>query len=404
MLLSATAVQARTSTLQSPADALNARACIALKYSALPDRYYDCVRQALAFNEAAENGDTILVAANTSSDSSFTDVPVPGAASIETPTVTLLLAQNTTTDVINNGVPQAPRVISRPQSQSAAEEAANAESVAAQTTDSPAKAQTDVLPAWLPEPAKAWLGSVLSEEQLALLGRNWLYGLLAIGAMILLPLLLSLISRARRRRRYGQGNIYAAADTSQTAPVFDDLDFGDLDMPADDAKKADSQVQNKNSQKKDNEESEESEKDKRQPSPVAEDTQPEQKEAKAGSDKDIVDSIDEDNSEHDETTLLTESVEPAQAALKQQTAEEQQQVKAANPANSPTVQPGNLSNGAAADSLISESDSHMQPPPERRPLTRFGSWLYELPPISGKPASMEAVSYTHLTLPTICSV
>jgi len=427
MLLSASMVQARTSDLQGTTvaiEAMNARTCIALKFSALPDRYYDCVRQALALN--ATRATRIEPSAQN--------------ASTETPSVTLRLAQNTTTEVINNGVAQTPRVISRPQL--VTEEASNSDQITDQSTGTELNAQTDTLPAWLPESAKAWLGSVLSEEQLELLSRNWLKGLLAIGALILLPLVLSLISRTVRRDRYAHTRDFAPADTEQTENLFDDLDLKELGITENDVdtKKVESGTQGAD---------EEISETAHQASSTVKEAPVEQTDANAG--KGISSAMAEGVSDHDETAQLHESLLEVQAAavdqdqgsvnvLKKDTADpanttetitrekttESADTSASNstitpngPQSSPTALPTaaasaresvnladdkldtrNRSDGdngietvAHDAAATAESDKADDVPTERRPLTRFGSWLHDLPHESGKPASMEAFMY-----------
>lgn len=447
MLLSASMAHARTSNLQGATDAMNVRACIALKYSALPDRYYDCVKQALAFNKAAENSGTIVLADSIELSA--------GNANTATPSVTLRLAQNTTTEVINNGVAQTPRVISRPQL--VTDEPSNSDPVTAPSTSTEENAQTDTLPAWLPEPAKAWLGSVLSERQLELLGRNWLYGLLAIGALILLPLLLRLISSTRRRGRYAHTGDYAPADARQTDNLFDDLDFGELDVADKNTKKEESRTRGDDKEVGEN---------KHQASSAAE-TSTEQTETNAGEGISVASesigresvaresvATDEDISDHDDTALLPESsldVQTAQATQGQEPVDVLETETAETPhtaesiatsstvnttgssetsastrtntqndlqgspaalsaagATAPTHESVNLSddrsdrsysnsgdngNGASIHAASDESDDANEVPSGRRPLTRFGSWLHDLPLESGKPASMEAFMY-----------
>jgi len=468
LLLSATAAQARTSDLQVTTNVINERACIALKYSALPDRYYNCVREALAFKKAAENNGAVRLATNTTSVDSINDTSL--AVSIETASSqsatdvelsgeTLLLAQNTTTEVINNGISQTPRVISRPQP--VAENSENSESVTDQNTETRSNPRTDVLPSWLPEPAKAWLGSVLNDEQLELLGRNWLYGLLAIAALFMLSPIFSLLGRARRRRRYAQVNMYdAQTSNNQTENLFSDLDFGDLDIPAKDDDEGDAdegeiadQVEKEN-----------------QPSPAVAQASPEQ------TDRTIAQTPVADASEHKKSSVMTEP-DAATAATEQtrtgQEFEKQEQVNAVSteathatqtnleshklplsdssseaekvsvediadqtvelpqalavesleasaPASTTTSEiqndiaapasigsgmakvsgihtntdsnSGSDSNSVATTSAITASDSSHQFS-GRSPLTRFGTWLCELPAESGKPASMEAFMY-----------
>jgi len=59
----------------------------------------------------------------------------------------------------------------------------------------------------------------------------------------------------------------------------------------------------------------------------------------------------------------------------------------------PVLPPQLNGNGASIHAASDESDDANEVPSGRRPLTRFGSWLHDLPLESGKPASMEAFMY-----------
>lgn len=273
---------------------------------------------------------------------------------------TILLAQSTVT---TNGVavdPQSPRVISRPQ-------------VDVETTDQSgteaANASVDNAPEW-----QNYLRDYLSDDQLAFMQDNILWLLLAAGALLLLPMILFSIISGRNRHvhpydQYEPANHASAddkADISQSAMKMGDLDFDELDQPQ--ASSGSQAVATNDDQ-----------------ATTEQTSAPATKSPEFDKDQRLT-----ENSFNDTQMLNLQDLEvESNDATTAQAAADLELSK-----DAPSVELEAAQNSFAS-SQVNQAPLQESPAVENRTavLTRFGKWLYELPPEAGREAAMEGFLY-----------
>jgi len=269
-----------------------------------------------------------------------------------------LLAQSTvTTDGVSTET-QTPRVISRPQT------------AVVPTTDQ-AGLQTEdtavgAAPAW-----HKYLRDYLSDEQLALLQDNLIWALLAAGALLLLPIILFSIISGRRERalpydRYTpSAHAHDGTDSNQSAMKLGELDFDELDLTPTNATTKTDKNHHLRTQKVEQEATQ---------SPAA--TEVEQPNIDSNDDTQLLnlqEPIDEKTGR--ETTASDEGVYPETLQTPPPAEHDYQNKFASSEADQASAQP----------SLANKNRMTV--------LTRFGKWLYELPPESGREAAIEGFMY-----------
>ena len=159
-------------------------------------------------------------------------------------TSSFVLAQSVTTGDSNTATEQ-PRIISRPQTVDTAPESSSAENTIStnnagadnspveaqsQSTSAPA-AQSNAshsLPEWMPTGLKNLLHSYLDPTQLDFVGRYFLWLLIGLAVICLLPFFLIALASDRKRNRHHTESVQQQVSALD---VNEPIEFDDLDLP-----------------------------------------------------------------------------------------------------------------------------------------------------------------------------